>query len=125
MEISVSVGELLDKLTILEIKKERIEDSEKLFYIENERLLLSEMSKPYLEDNEVMICFEELYEVNSKLWLIEDILRDLESESKFDDFFVENARLVYKTNDLRFEIKNRINNLTNSSIKEQKSYKVY
>lgn len=124
-KIGISVGELLDKLTILEIKKQKIDNQEKLAHIERERLILSESSAVYLEDSAIRECFDELIAVNSKLWVVEDILRDMESESRFDEEFIENARLVYKTNDRRFEIKNRINDLTNSAIKEQKSYKKY
>jgi hypothetical protein len=123
--IVVSVGELLDKLTILEIKKMKIRDEEKIIHIEKERLFLSDKSIEYLKDDKIKECFDELLVINSKLWVVEDILRDMEAESRFDNEFIENARLVYKTNDKRFEIKNRINDLTNSTIKEQKSYKKY
>jgi hypothetical protein len=123
--IVVSVGELLDKLTILEIKKMKIRDEEKIIHIEKERLFLSDKSIEYLKDDKIKECFDELLVINSKLWVVEDILRDMEAESRFDNEFIENARLVYKTNDKRFEIKNRINDLTNSAIKEQKSYKKY
>lgn len=124
-KIGISVGELLDKLTILEIKKQKITDSEKIAHIERERLLLSEKSSVYLNDKEVRSCFDDLMIVNTKLWIVEDILREMEAESRFDDEFIENARLVYKTNDRRFEIKNQINELTNSLIREQKGYKKY
>jgi len=123
--IVVSVGELLDKLTILEIKKMKIKDEEKIIHIEKERSFLSDKSIEYLKDDKIKECFDELLVINSKLWVVEDILRDMEAESRFDNEFIENARLVYKTNDKRFEVKNRINNLTNSVIKEQKSYKKY
>jgi hypothetical protein len=123
--IVVSVGELLDKLTILEIKKMKIKDEEKIIHIEKERSFLSDKSIEYLKDDKIKECFDELLVINSKLWVVEDILRDMEAESRFDNEFIENARLVYKTNDKRFEVKNRINNLTNSAIKEQKSYKKY
>jgi hypothetical protein len=123
--IVVSVGELLDKLTILEIKKIKIKDEEKIIHIEKERSFLSDKSIEYLKDDKIKECFDELLVINSKLWAVEDILRDMEAESRFDNEFIENARLVYKTNDKRFEVKNRINDLTNSAIKEQKSYKKY
>ena len=123
--IVVSVGELLDKLTILEIKKIKIKDEEKIIHIEKERSFLSDKSIEYLKDDKIKECFDELLVINSKLWAVEDILRDMEAESRFDNEFIENARLVYKTNDKRFEVKNRINELTNSAIKEQKSYKKY
>ena len=69
--------------------------------------------------------FDELIEVNLKLWIIEDDLRDLESQKRFDDEFVQKARLVYMTNDLRFKLKNQINQITNSGVQEQKGYKAY
>jgi autotransporter strand-loop-strand O-heptosyltransferase len=125
VEVEVSVGELLDKLTILEIKKQKITDPEKLVHIEKEYRVLMEKSKSYLDNIEIESIVKELLEVNSKLWVVEDILRDLEADNDFGDVFIENARLVYKTNDFRFELKNKINKITNSSIQEQKSYKVY
>jgi 2-hydroxy-3-keto-5-methylthiopentenyl-1-phosphate phosphatase len=123
--INISVGELLDKLTILEIKKEKIKSEEKLIHIEKEYGILKEKSSQYLDSLEVKEVFEELIEVNSKLWVIEDDLRDLESQKRFDEEFVEKARLVYMTNDHRFALKNKINLLTNSGIQEQKGYKSY
>ncbi len=123
--VEVSIGEMLDKLTILSIKKNRISDAEKLVHIEKEYDILKERSKHYLDSKEVSDLFDELIEVNSKLWIIEDDLRDLESQRRFDDEFVQKARLVYMTNDLRFKIKNQINQITNSGVQEQKGYKEY
>lgn len=123
--VEVSIGEILDKLTILGIKKNRISDTEKLVYIGKEYDILEEKSKQYLESNEVRNLFEELVEVNSRLWTIEDDLRDLESQKRFDDEFIQKARMVYMTNDLRFKIKNQINQITNSGVQEQKGYKEY
>jgi len=125
VEVEVSVGEMLDKLTILEIKKKNISDKEKLSHIAKEYEVLFEKSEKYLKDPEISAIVDELLDTNSKLWTVEDVLRDLEAEGRFDGEFVENARLVYKTNDYRFELKNRINKSTNSSIQEQKSYKKY
>ena len=123
--VEVSIGEILDKLTILTIKKNKISDSEKLVHIQKEHDILEEKSKKYLDSKEVKNLFDSLIEVNSKLWVIEDDLRDLESQKRFDDEFVQKARLVYMTNDLRFKLKNQINLLTNSGVQEQKGYKAY
>jgi len=123
--VEVSIGEILDKLTILAIKKQKISDPQKLVHIEKEYDILEEKSRQYLNSEEVKNVFEELIEVNSKLWVIEDDLRDLESQKRFDEEFVEKARLVYKTNDHRFVLKNKINLLTDSGVQEQKGYKSY
>lgn len=123
--VEVSVGELLDKLTILEIKKERISDPEKLRHIENEFNILSGIAMRYLESKEVLDIFMQLKKVNSDLWIIEDDLRDLESKKDFGKEFIEKARSVYFTNDKRFELKNEINQITGSNIREQKGYKKY
>ena len=123
--VEVSIGEILDKLTILKIKKKNISDPEKLVHIQKEHDILEEKSIRYLESKEVRDLFEELIEVNSKLWIVEDDLRDLESQKRFDDEFIEKARLVYVTNDMRFKLKNQINQLTESGIQEQKGYKAY
>ena len=123
--VEVSIGEILDKLTILSIKKNKISDTQKLVHIEKEYEILKERSKQYLDSSEVRETFEELIEVNSKLWVIEDDLREMESEKRFDEEFVEKARLVYKTNDHRFALKNKINLLTDSGVQEQKGYKSY
>ena len=123
--VEVSIGEILDKLTILTIKKQKISDTQKLVHIEKEYDILKVRSKQYLDSMDVRAVFEELIEVNSKLWVIEDDLRELESERRFDEEFVEKARLVYKTNDHRFVLKNKINLLTDSGVQEQKGYKSY
>lgn len=125
VEVEVSLGELLDKLTILSIKKERISDTEKLVHINKEYDILEDKSKEYLKSDVIRDLFNELVEVNSKLWVIEDELRDLEHGKRFDDDFIQKARLVYITNDHRFKIKNEINRLGNSGVQEQKSYKNY
>lgn len=123
--IEVSIGELLDKLTILAIKRERISDPQKLEHIEKEFSILQERSAEYLEDEKVLGVFEELKKVNSDLWVIEDDLREMESHKRFDEEFTQKARAVYFTNDRRFELKNEINSLTGSGIREQKGYKKY
>lgn len=123
--VEVSIGEILDKLTILKIKKNNISDLEKLVHIQKEHDILEDKSMIYLESKEVKDLFNALIEVNSKLWKIEDDLRDLESQKRFDDEFVQKARLVYMTNDLRFKLKNQINQITDSGVQEQKGYKEY
>jgi predicted RNA-binding protein with EMAP domain len=123
--ISVSVGELIDKLSILQVKKNNISNIDKLNFIEKEFELLSNISYNYLLNDKISTLFIKLIEVNSKLWIIEDKLRILESEKNWGEEFVELARQVYFTNDERFFLKNEINNLTNSEIKEQKEYIKY
>ena len=123
--IEVSIGELLDKLTILEIKRERISDPQKLEHIEKEFSILLEKSAEYLKNEEISAIFEDLKKVNSELWIIEDDLREMESNKRFDDDFTQKARAVYFTNDRRFELKNEINSIAGSGIREQKGYKKY
>ena len=123
--IEVSIGELLDKLTILEIKRERISDPQKLEHIEKEFSILRERSAEYLKNEEISAIFEDLKKVNSELWIIEDDLREMESNKRFDDDFTQKARAVYFTNDRRFELKNEINSIAGSGIREQKGYKKY
>lgn len=123
--IPVSVGELIDKLSILQVKKGKVKNQEKLLFIEKEYDLLYEKSFDYLQSEEILSTFKELIDVNLKLWEIEDKLRLIENDKNFDSHFIELARAVYYTNDERFGLKDKINNLTNSEIKEQKDYKEY
>jgi hypothetical protein len=125
ISIPVSVGELLDKLSILHVKKIKIFNEEKLSFINKEFELLYNMSSYHLNDLEISKLYHELVEVNSKLWEIEDELRILESKSIFNEVFVQLARKVYFTNDERFSLKNKINDLTNSEVREQKEYVEY
>jgi hypothetical protein len=120
--IPVSVGELIDKLTILKIKTEKITDKEKLKHIVTEYDALEQKAKDLLTHESISLIFAELEIVNKKLWVVEDLIRKKEKNNEFDQEFVELARSVYITNDMRFELKNKINELTNSQIKEQKSY---
>jgi hypothetical protein len=124
-KVEVSVGELLDKLTILSIKQERITDISKLKHIEKEISVLEKESENLLQNNEINSLFEDLKKVNSELWKIEDDIRILESEKNFGNEFIELARAVYITNDKRFSLKNEINNISGSEIREQKGYKEY
>jgi hypothetical protein len=129
MEISVpvSIGELLDKLSIVEIKKKKILDKDKLKYLSKEYDLLEEKATEIKNINEVAFnnFYDSLLETNLKLWHIEDDIRELESLSKFNDDFIKLARDVYITNDKRFDIKSEINKFFGSSIIEQKELKEY
>jgi hypothetical protein len=125
MKIEVSNGEILDKYSILHIKSERIKDSEKLKNVKHELSELDEISKSILEDARVVLLYNELKRVNSSLWDIEDLIRDCERRSDFATGFVELARSVYRTNDLRSDLKRKINVLTGSNVTEEKSYQKY
>ena len=124
--VEVSVGELLDKLSILEIKKEKIKDSEKLKYINDEYAVLKEqLSKNVQSDNTLEKLFNTLKEINSKLWVIEDDKRMCEKNSDFGEKFIKLSRDVHFLNDDRAKIKLEINNHTGSKIKEIKEYTSY
>jgi hypothetical protein len=125
VNIPVSVGELIDKLSILQVKKGKVENPDKLKFIEKESDILLSMSVEYLNNVDILSTYKDLIDVNYKLWDIEDELRVIENTKVFDDKFIELARAVYYTNDERFRLKDIINNLTNSEIKEQKDYKEY
>lgn len=117
MKIEVSDGEIVDKLTILEIKKKKCSDSNKLENIQKELSCLEEIVNQ-LEVPEKYI--NDLRNINEKLWDIEDKIRVFEFKKRFDNEFIELARSVYFTNDERFEVKNKINLITNSNFKEEK-----
>ena len=125
IQVPVSIGELIDKLSILQVKKTKITNQEKLLYINKEFELLYNMSSFYLENEEVSKSYHKLVEVNSKIWEIEDELRINENNKTFDSSFIHLARQVYHTNDERFSIKNNVNELTDSEIREQKDYVEY
>jgi hypothetical protein len=125
IKIPVSIGEIIDKLSILQIKKNKINNFEKLKLINKEFELLYEISSHYLCDDEILKLYHQLIEVNSKLWEVEDELRIIESTKNFDTVFIELARKVYRTNDDRFLLKNKINELTSSEIREVKNYVKY
>ncbi len=111
ISIPVSVGELLDKLSILRIKTIKIQNPEKLEKVTHEYELLHELSQNYLGVKEYFNLYDDLIATNSKLWEIEDKLRVLEKQKIFNEEFIELARKVYYTNDERFEIKNKINTI--------------
>ena len=122
----ISVGELLDKISILEIKKEKINNKEKLDAINKEYLTLNECLKKNLNINsEIKELWSQLKIVNTQLWDIEDAKRLSEKNKKFGNEFIELARNVYKFNDRRAKIKSKINQLTGSNIKEVKQYTEY
>ena len=119
----ISAGELIDKITILEIKKDKISDKEKLFQVEKELVSLKETLKKNIADQDLILNLKkDLKDINSKLWEIEDGKRNAEKNNDFGKKFVELARNVYKFNDERAKIKLKINNLLGSRIKEVKSY---
>ena len=126
ISVDISCGELIDKLSILEIKKQNISEESKLLEVNKEFKILNKIYETLKKENKnVEKYYIQLFNVNSSIWQIEDKIRKLESESSFQKEFIELARNVYLNNDKRFEIKNQINILFNSEIKEQKSYENY
>ena len=127
IKIDVSVGELLDKISILQIKKAKIKDPEKLSNVSKELELLSKTAEKYrsIDSNEYDNFMSALLETNKKLWEIEDQIRIHEKEKQFNDDFIDLARKVYINNDERFEIKSSINKFYDSGIKEEKEYVEY
>ena len=124
--VEVSVGELLDKISILEIKKEKIKDPEKLRFIFNEHSILNDqLEKNVKSDKKLEKLFQELKEINAKLWIIEDDKRDCERNKDFGEKFVKLSRDVHFLNDDRAKIKLEMNNHTGSVIKEIKEYTSY
>ena len=121
-----SVGELLDKISILEIKKEKIKDPEKLKFISNEHSILkNQFEKNVKSDDKLIKLFKDLKEINAKLWIIEDDKRDCEKNKDFGEKFIKLSRDVHFLNDDRAKIKLEMNNHTGSSIKEIKEYTNY
>ena len=119
----ISAGELIDKITILEIKKEKISNKEKLIEVDKELVSLNETLKKSINDENKILSFKnDLKNINLKLWDIEDGKRSAEKNNKFDEKFIQLARNVYKFNDERAKIKLAINNAFGSNIKEVKSY---
>ena len=124
--VEVSVGELLDKISILEIKKDKVKDQEKLKFIINEHEILKEqLDKNIKTDEKINKLYQSLKEINAKLWIIEDDKRQCEKESDFGEKFIKLSRDVHFLNDDRAKIKLEINNLTGSKIKEIKEYTNY
>ena len=124
--IEVSVGELLDKISILEIKKEKIKNREKLKFINNEHTILNEqLDKNVKSNDKLQSLFQSLKEINAKLWVIEDDKRLCEKNSDFTENFIKLSRDVHFLNDDRAKIKLEINHHTGSKIKEIKEYTSY
>ena len=121
----VSLGELIDKISILHIKNINIKDEEKLKLIREELELLNQTLNKYIKKNDIQNYLDSLIEINSKLWVIEDDIRDCERNKKFDQTFIDLARSVYFTNDKRSEVKLEINKKFGSKIIEVKSYEEY
>ncbi|MCL2062990.1 MAG: DUF6165 family protein [Candidatus Cloacimonetes bacterium] len=124
MKIEVSNGEIIDKISILEIKLEKIQNPEKLQNVKVEyELLTKHFAELGLDNNHVL--YQKLKSINLKLWDIEDLLRIKEQKKEFDNDFIELARSVYFTNDERAEVKKEINHLSGSSLFEEKEYVDY
>ena len=124
--VEVSIGELLDKISILEIKQDKIKDPQKLKFINHEHSILkNELENNIKSDEKLKELFKSLKEINSKLWLIEDDKRQCEKDKDFGEKFIKLSRDVHFLNDERAEIKLKINNHTNSKIKEIKEYTNY
>ncbi|HOP00523.1 MAG TPA: DUF6165 family protein [Bacteroidales bacterium] len=123
MKVEVSNGEIIDKLTILEIKLERIADEVKLRNLSKEYEELQKAASGILPKGDPL--YRALYEVNNELWDIEDRIRDLERRKDFGEEFIQTARSVYFRNDRRSEIKREINIKTSSGLIEEKSYEAY
>ena len=121
----VSLGELLDKISILIIKEKNIVDDQKQYHIKNELNFLNKTLENSISRSQVIEYIEKLIEINSKLWLIEDHIRDCEREKQFDQKFIDLARSIYITNDRRSKIKLEINKKFGSKLVEVKSYEKY
>jgi hypothetical protein len=122
MIVDVSIGEVIDKITILQIKSEKFNDEDKRKNVNTELNLLSSLLP---SDDRISKYISALKEVNERLWEIEDDIRLCEKDDKFDEAFIELARSVYKTNDIRASIKKQINVEFNSEIIEEKGYEQY
>ncbi len=123
MKIEVSNGEIIDKITILQIKLERIKDETKLKNLKKEYDELIKVASSLMNSGDIL--YKALYDVNSELWDIEDHIRDLERKKDFGDDFISLARSVYIKNDRRSELKREINIKTSSGLIEEKSYEKY
>ena len=124
--VEVSIGELLDKISILEIKQEKIKDPEKLRFISNEHSILKkQLDDNVKSDDKIKDLFQSLKDINAKLWVIEDDKRQCEKVKDFGEKFIKLSRDVHFLNDDRAKIKLEINNYTGSAIKENKEYTSY
>ncbi len=124
--VEVSIGELLDKISILEIKQDKIKDPEKLKFINNEHSILkNQLKKNVKSEDKLNNLYQSLKEINAKLWVIEDDKRQCEKDKNFGEKFIKLSRDVHFLNDDRAKIKSEINNHTGSIIKEIKEYTSY
>ena len=121
----ISLGELVDKISILHIKNTNIKDNEKLLLVKEELSLLQQTLNDHVNSDQIKPFLDSLIDINSKLWVIEDDIRDCERDKNFDQKFIDLARSVYFTNDKRSEIKLEINKKFGSKIVEVKSYEKY
>jgi|TARA_Y100000817_G_C16846782_1_gene540358 predicted nucleic acid-binding Zn-ribbon protein len=121
----ISLGELVDKVSILMIKQKNISDQKKLNHVTKELDFLKKTLAQYVEQEEIQTYLDKLNDINSKLWKIEDDIRECEKDKKFDQTFIELARSVYFTNDQRANVKSDINNNFGSELVEVKSYEEY
>lgn len=126
IKVPISIGELVDKITILEIKKEKISDNLKFSNIQSELIKLNLIYNSIKEKNKnIDFYYKSLKKINAELWDIEENIRDCERRKDFGNEFIELSRKIYFKNDLRYEIKNKINKELGSQILEEKSYKKY
>ena len=125
IDTPISLGELVDKISILIIKDKNIDDLNKKNHVNKELSFLKDTLKKYLKEEEIRDFLDELIDINSKLWVIEDDIRDCERNKIFDQKFIDLARSVYFTNDIRAEIKSKINKNFGSELVEVKSYEEY
>ncbi len=123
MQIEVSNGEIVDKLTIIELKLKNIHDSDKRKNLQAEYDVLAIAVSKIIKKNHAL--YQELLSINQELWTIEDTIRDLERKKDFGDQFIQTARAVYFTNDRRSDVKRQINEMTGSTLIEEKSYQKY
>ena len=121
--VPTSPGELIDKLTILRLKEERIDDPDKLANVRAEKTALTRTADAHIpSSDDLTTLWDQLYRINAELWVIEDDIRDCESAKNFGDEFIRLARAVYITNDRRADVKKQINLLLGSALIEEKSY---
>ena len=125
IDTPISLGELVDKISILIIKDKNIDDLDKKNHVNKELSFLKKTLKKYLKEEEIKDYLDELIDINSKLWVIEDDIRDCERNKIFDQKFIDLARSVYFTNDIRADIKSKINKNFGSELVEVKSYEEY
>lgn len=123
--IKVSIGELLDRLSILHIKRIMISNLEKVNFAKKEATLIKNIANTYLENPEIEKIYDLLIITNKNLWDVQNVIRDMDSKKIFDEEFILKARSAYMLNDRRNDLKNQINNILNCEISEVKEYTTY